>query len=116
MSNYVNLNEVGNLTQSGKNYAGTSEEGIGNARNHQAKMEGAQSGWKGQGGSTLQRSSMAAVANSGQLAKQIADQALRSVLGEKAAVTGDEESNQDQQAGLTGNENLSGFVGRPINV
>ena len=116
MSGYVNLNEVGSLTRSGKNYAGTAESSVSTAKAHQSNMEGVQSGFKGVAGSTFQGVSALTVGNTAQLGKQFADQATRAVLGEKEAVTGDEDAHNDQQAGLASNESLASYVNKPINV
>jgi len=116
MSGYVNLNDVGSLTRSGKNYAGTAESSVSSAKAHQSNMEGVQSGFKGMAGSTFQGVSALTVGNTAQLGKQFADQASRAILGEKEAVTGDEEAHNNQQTAKASNESLAGYVHKPINV
>lgn len=116
MAEFVNLNEVGALTRSGKQYGTNAEENLASAKNHLAKMEGMQSGFKGAAGKTFQGVSQVSAGNHGQLAKQIAEQARRAVLAEKSAVTGDEESTQGQQAARGAVESLTSNVSRPINI
>lgn len=116
MGQAVNLNEVGVLTQTGKGYGTNAEDNVASAKNHLAKMEGLQSGFKGIGGSTFQGVSQVSAGNHGRLAQQIAEQARRAVLAERAAITGDEDANQDQQTARSTAENFTSTVSRPINV
>jgi len=116
MGQAVNLNEVGTLTRSGQQYGTNAEENVSAAKNHLAKMEGLQAGFKGAGGSTFQGISQVSAGNHGQLARQIAEQARRAVLAERSAVTGDEQALQDQQAARSTAESFTSTVSRPINV
>lgn len=113
---YVNLDEVGVLTQSGKSYEGNAEDNLAAAKSHLAKMEGVQAGFKGGAGSTFQGISNVSASNHSQLAQQIAEQARRAVLTETTAVTGDETALHDQQSARSVAESFSSQVAKPINV
>ncbi|MGH3360793.1 MAG: hypothetical protein ACRDO7_18460 [Nocardioidaceae bacterium] len=112
---YVNLNDVGSLTRSGKGYAGTADTTFGSAKAHQSNMEGVQGSFKGMAGSTFQGVAAMSTGNTAQLAKQIADQAARAVLGEKDAVMGDEDAHENQQSGKSANEGFMSVAAKPIN-
>lgn len=116
MSEFLNLEQVGALTRSGQQYAGNAEENAGAAKNHLAKMEGVQAGFRGAAGSVFQNISGVSVTNLSHLARQIADQAERAVMTERAAVTGDEEAHQGQQGTVSAAENFTSAAIRPINV
>jgi hypothetical protein len=114
MSDYLNLNEAGALTQSGKNYAGNAEENLSGAKNQLSKMEGVETGFRGAAGSTFQGNSAVSATNHAAIAKQIADQAMRAVLGEKAALQSDEDAMQTQQATRSAAEGLTPMLNRSI--
>jgi len=114
--NYVNLDQVGVLTQSGKQYEGNAEDNLAAAKSTFSKMEGVQSGFKGAAGTTFQGISGVSAGNHAQLAMQIAEQAKRAVLTEKAAVMGDEEAYQGQNSARSAAESFTTQVSRPINV
>jgi uncharacterized protein YukE len=116
MGEFVNLNEVGALTRSGQQYGDNAEQNVASAKNHLAKMEGLQSGFKGAAGSTFQGVSQVSAANHGQLGRQIAEQARRAVLAERAALVGDEESTQGQRTAQSAADAMATSVSRPINV
>ncbi|MBA2695428.1 MAG: hypothetical protein H0X54_11260 [Propionibacteriales bacterium] len=116
MSKYLNLDQVGVLTQAGQQYHGNAEDNLASAKNHWAKMEGVQSGFKGAAGTTFQNISATSAGNHAQLAVQIAEQAKRAVLAETHAVTGDEEAYQAQASARSSTDGFAGTVNRPINV
>ncbi len=116
MSGYVNLDQVGVLTQTGQQYGGNAEDNLASARSHWAKMEGVQPGFKGAAGTTFQGISATAAGNHSQLAVQIAEQAKRAVTTERVAIAGDEEAFQGQQTARSAAESMTTAVNRPINV
>lgn len=113
---YVNLDQVGVLTQTGQQYGGNAEDNLASAKGHWGKMEGVQSGFKGAAGTTFQGISATAAGNHAQLAVQIAEQAKRAVLTERTAVMGDEDALQDQAAARSATESFTSTVSRPVNV
>ncbi len=114
--NYVNLDQVGVLTQTGQQYEGNAEENLASAKNTWSKMEGVQAGFKGAAGTTFQGISATSAGNHAQLAVQIAEQAKRAVLAERHAVVGDEEAFQGQAAARSSAESFTSTVSRPINI
>ena len=117
-SDAVHLNNPGGgMTQIGKaGYGGESETGLSSIKTARAKAEGLAGTFTGMAGSTAARTSAAVLMNSSHLAKHLADQAVRSVLGEKAVLQGDENADYEQKGSLSANESHTGVVAKAINV
>jgi hypothetical protein len=115
VSNYVNLNETGVLSQSGKGYGGTAEDQSAESTSFRGRMDASHTGLKGAAGNTFTNVSDMSASNLTQLANQIADQAVRAVRAENTLVTSDEDAHSAQQASVANMESHSTAVSRPIN-
>lgn len=117
MGEYLNLNEVGSLTQSGKHAGGNAQDTVSLAKTHQTNMEGLQqAGLKGMSGTTFQRVSATNVGSTALLGRQFADQAVRWVKAEKHAINGDQDADQQQQPATSAAEASLQAINKPINV
>jgi len=111
---YVNLNEVGALTQSGHGYEGTADDKATESRNFSGRMDVSRQGLKGAAGTTFTSVADQHTGNLVQLANQIAQQAMRAVRGEQTIVTADQDSETAQAPTLTAVDTQSTAVSRPI--
>lgn len=116
MSNFVNLNETGALTNAGKQYGGNAEDQNAESTNFRGRMEASHHGLKGSAGGTFSSVAHMSAGNLTQLANQIVDQAVRAVRAEKGLVTADEDAESAQHSTLGAVENHGAAVMRPINV
>lgn len=98
MTEEVRLNEVDGIFKSGQHYGGTGETTFQSAKTYQSNMDGVLTpGFIGMGGNTARNVAALGSGTSGQIAKHIADQAVRTVTAGKSGITGDEQAHQDQQ-------------------
>lgn len=111
---YVNLNEVGALTRSGRGYDGTAEDNAAESRSFLGRMDASQQGLRGAAGNTFTAVADTHGSNLVQLANQIAQQAIRAVRGEQTVVSSDESSDSAQAATVTAVETQTSAVSRPI--
>jgi hypothetical protein len=94
---FVNLNEVGGLTQAGRQYDASAQDGQGASRKFLGQMQASERGLRGGAGSTFTGITSTHGGNMTLLAKQIAEQAIRAVRGEESIVTADDDSVTAQQ-------------------
>ena len=111
---YVNLNDVGQLTRSGQGYEGTAEDKVAESRNFAGRMDASKQGLRGAAGSTFTNVADQHGSNLVQLGNQIAQQALRAVRGEATVINADQDSDTAQSATFTAVENQGSAVSRPI--
>lgn len=111
---YVNLNDVGALTQSGRGYDATAEDKASESRSFAGRMDASKAGLKGSAGTTFSGAADQHSANLTQLANQIAQQAMRAVRGEKTVITGDQDADQAQSAAASDIDSQTSAVSRPI--
>jgi hypothetical protein len=116
MGNFVNLNETGVLSQSGKGYSGTAEDQSAESTSFRGRMDASHSGLKGAAGNTFTNVAQTSASNLTQLANQIADQAVRAVRAENTLVTADEDAHSAQQPSVANMESHSSAVSRQINA
>ena len=116
MSNFVNLNETGALTNAGKQYGGNAEDQNAESSNFRGRMEASHQGLRGSAGATFTSVADMSAGNLTQLANQIAQQAVRAVRAEHGLVTADEDAESVQHSTLGAVENHTSAVSRPINV
>jgi len=115
VSNFVNLNETGVLSQSGKGYEGTAEDQSAESGSFRGRMDASHGGLKGAAGSTFTNVAQMSASNLTQLANQIAEQAVRAVRAENTLVTSDEDAHSAQQPSMANMESHASAVSRPIN-
>lgn len=115
MSNYVNLNETGVLSQSGKGYEGTADDQNAESSSFRGRMDASHAGLKGAAGNTFTGVADMSASNLTQLANQIAEQAVRAVRAENTLVTSDEDAHSAQQPSMANMESHASAVSRPIN-
>lgn len=111
---YVNLNEVGALTNAGQGYDGTAEDKAAESRTFNGRMEASRQGLRGAAGTTFTSVADQHSGNLVQLANQIAQQALRAVRGEQTIVNADEDSNTAQAPTMAAVDTQSSAISRPI--
>ncbi|WP_163512822.1 hypothetical protein [Fodinicola acaciae] len=116
MGNFVNLNEVGVLSQSGQGYDGTATDQHGESRNFVGKMDASQAGLKGSAGTTFTGIANLSGGNLTQLANLIAEQARRAVMGEKTVVGADDDAHSAQQPALGAADSYTSSLSRGINA
>lgn len=116
MPNYVNLNEVGGLTQSGQGYGGEADTGAAEARTFASRMEASQTGLRGRTGAQFTNVTGTHGGNLALLAQQFAEQAVRAVRGEQTIVAADDEAHGAQQGTAASIEGQTSLISRPINA
>ncbi|UPK77090.1 hypothetical protein MU582_10765 [Nocardioidaceae bacterium SCSIO 66511] len=112
----VRMNEVDGVFKSGQHYGGTGGDTFSASKTHQSKMEGIRPGFIGMGGNTAQTVAALGSGTTAQIAKHIADQAVRAVQAGKSGITGDEQAHGDQQAAHSQNEMVAQSSIPPINA
>lgn len=113
---FVNLNEVGVLSQAGTRYETTADDQVGEAQNFLGRMEASQRGLRGGAGRVFTGVTDQHASNLAQLAQQIAEQAVRAVRAERGIVDADEESVRAQQGMVSAVDDQARVVSRPINA
>ena len=116
-NDFVHLNDPGNLTKLGSSGYGDSAEGAGGStKNFLSRAEEGGHHMTGRSGTTAQTISATTALSSANLAKHLADQAVRAVLTEREGVMGDEEAEQGQKAAGSAAESFVSVVNKPINA
>jgi hypothetical protein len=113
--NYLNLNDVGALTQSGQGYDSVADDHANESQNFRGRMDASQAGLKGNAGATFANVAELHTGNINQLATQIAQQALRAVRGERSVTDADSDADTTQSTTMSTVDALSQSVSRPIN-
>ena len=116
MGNYVNLNETGVLSQAGQGYDANADDHHAASQHFRGQMEASQHGLKGSAGNTFTGVSHLSASNLTQLARQIAEQAVRAVRAEHHLVNADQDADSAQQVNVSNMEAHASAVSRPINV
>jgi len=116
VSDFVNVNDVGQLSGSAQQYGVTGDEKAGAARTFQGQMEAGRAHLIGQAGTSFQNVGALNSTNLSRLAAQIAEQALRTARANKTIVASDDEGASAQQGAQSAAESHTSVVSRPINV
>ena len=116
VSNFVNLNETGVLSQSGQSYGSNADDQNAESNSFRGRMDASHQGLKGAAGTTFTNVAQLSSANLTQLANQIAEQAVRAVRAETTLVTADEDAHSAQQPSVANMESHASAVSRPINA
>jgi hypothetical protein len=99
MSEFVNLNEAGALTQAGHGYRQDADAGVTESRSFQRRMDQSQPGLRGRAGREF-----------------TALTTHRAVKGEQAILSADDEAFTAQQAAASMVDSQSSALTRPINA
>ncbi len=114
--NFVNLNEQGLLSQSGRNYDGTAQDSDSEARNFGGRMDASRTYLRGSAGNTFTGVAQTHTGNLTLLAAQIADQAYRAVQAEQAVVGADDDAHAAQAPAQQSVEGLTPQAAGRISV
>lgn len=115
-STTIHLEQVGLLSGVGRRYHDTATDNVGAAAQHLGRMEGAESGFRGAAGATFQAVAQQSATAHAALARQIAEQARRAVLAERATVAGDDDGQTQEQRALAAAHDATALIRRPVNV
>jgi hypothetical protein len=116
MSEFVNLNEAGALTQAGHGYRQDADAGVTESRSFQRRMDQSQPGLRGRAGREFTALTTQHAGNLARLGRQFAEQAHRAVKGEQAILSADDEAFTAQQAAASMVDSQSSALTRPINA
>ena len=105
--NFVNLNEQGLLSQTGRNYDGTAQDSDAEARSFGGRMDASRTYLRGSAGNTFTGVAQTNTGNLTLLATQIADQAYRAVRAEQAVVSADGDAHTAQGGAQQSAEGLT---------
>lgn len=114
MARFINLNEEGAVTQSGRATDSVAEDHDAQGRRHLSEVEGTEAGLRGRGGTMFRNVGELSFANAQALGRQYAERAVAAVLGEDALVASDENAAGDQQATMAAFEGERVTLNRPI--
>lgn len=113
---FVNLNDIGQLTRAGQGYGADAESGANESRTFENRMSVSQAGLRGRAGMQFTGMTGTHAGNLRLLGAQFAEQALRAVRGEQTVVSADEDAHNVQQATASTVESQTSMITRPINT